>query len=129
MKKFFSILFVGLLLSGCSYFQSEPEKPFIFSYEYDSIEPQHEEVINEWLEEAKKSEETPYLFNYEMDGYTYLFGKGIRDFDISFLYAEDKGTIKVSYTLAQQDNTVLLKVKYNELLCCTGFAYEIMEAD
>lgn len=48
----FFILVIIFILAGCSQYDGKNEKSFVFSYEMNSIEPEHEEVIGEWLAKA-----------------------------------------------------------------------------
>lgn len=114
---------LGIMLILSIYFLGNASKPFIFAIEYDSIEPQHKKVISDWLVEAQQINET-HVFKYEIDDYIYLYGKGITDFDISYIYTQAKGVMKIIHTLGHLDEDVFVSIKYNEQLCCTEFIYE-----
>ncbi|MDG0875695.1 hypothetical protein L5D93_26050 [Paenibacillus thiaminolyticus] len=63
---------------------------FLFSYEFNSIEPEHEELINDWLAEAKAESETR-IHSYKMEEFRYSYVRGYKDVKISFIYESGKG--------------------------------------
>ncbi|MEW9672785.1 hypothetical protein [Ammoniphilus sp. 3BR4] len=118
IKPFLAIIFF-VLITGCG---TNDDVPFIFLYELNSIEEEHQERVNDWLHGVKNSNEAK-IHSYGIeDGFEYLFAKGYKDISVSFIYedkkGEKKGYLKTDFIKGEVSDTVFLKVKYNPLLCC-----------
>lgn len=115
-----SILLVFLLI-GCA--SNDANKPFIFSYEYHSIEPKHNEAVHAWLSDARMEEEIK-IHRYELDGYNYMYVPTYKDVVITHLYSEGTGSLKQRFIKGTNDDEVFVKIKVNPAICCTNFIYE-----
>ncbi|GAA0133956.1 hypothetical protein YSY43_07960 [Paenibacillus sp. YSY-4.3] len=119
------IISLILLMTGCSNNKSyQNEKPFLFSYELNKVEPKHGKEIDPWLQAAKNDPEVK-IHSYETnDGYKYSYVKGYKDVDVSYIYANNEGKLKQKFIKGSNDDEVLVQVKYNKSICCSTNIYE-----
>ncbi len=131
LDKLTYILMIFVILSGCSNefntssneqnnkIQIEKMLEGIYSYEYNSIEPRHKELINEWLSDIKND---PILIHSHSitngnEGYEYLYAKGYKNFEVSFVYSVDdvfnKGRLHFVGNKGSAEDEILVKVKYD----------------
>ncbi|MGG3836847.1 hypothetical protein ABEV00_07415 [Paenibacillus thiaminolyticus] len=129
--RFMKLMLIGmvLLLAGCGVTGERPDQaPFLLSYEFNSIEPEHEELINDWLAEAKAEPDTR-IHSYEMEEYSYSYVRGYRDVNISFIYENGEGRLKQRFIKGSDQDEVFVKIKFNPSLCCIGSIYETDDAE
>lgn len=123
--KIYLAIITFVLITGCS---PNSDVPFIFLYEVNSIEEEHQERVNDWLQGVKNSTDAK-IHSYGLeDGFEYLFAKGYKDATVSFIYedkkSEKKGYLKTNFIKGEDTDTVFLKVKYNTLLCCDTIIFD-----
>ncbi|PZM65366.1 hypothetical protein [Paenibacillus dendritiformis] len=129
--RFMKLMLIGmvLLVAGCGVTGEQPDQaPYILSYEFNSIEPEHEEFINDWLAEAKAEPDTR-IHSYEMEEYSYSFVRGYKDVKISFIYENGEGRLKQRFIKGSDQDEVFVKIKFNPSLCCIGSIYETDDAE
>ncbi|WGU95868.1 hypothetical protein QJQ58_06280 [Paenibacillus dendritiformis] len=129
--RFMKLMLIGmvLLVAGCGASGEQPDQaPFLFSYEFNSIEPEHEELINDWLAEAKAEPDTR-IHSYEMEEYSYSYVRGYRDVNISFIYENGEGRLKQRFIKGSDRDEVFVKIKFNPALCCNRSVYETDDAE
>ncbi|MFL1672994.1 hypothetical protein [Paenibacillus dendritiformis] len=129
--RFMKLMLIGmvLLVAGCGASGEQPDQaPFLFSYEFNSIEPEHEELINDWLAEAKAEPDTR-IHSYEMEEYSYSYVRGYRDVKISFIYENGEGGLKQRFIKGSDRDEVFVKIKFNPALCCNRSVYETDDAE
>nr|WP_242069825.1 hypothetical protein [Paenibacillus dendritiformis] len=118
-----------LLVAGCGVTDERPDQaPFLLSYELNSIEPEHEELINDWLAEARSEPDTR-IHSYEMEEYSYSFVRGYKDVNITFIYENGEGRLKQRFIKGSDQDEVFVKIKFNPSLCCIGSIYETDDAE
>ncbi|MGP0586620.1 hypothetical protein [Paenibacillus timonensis] len=118
------ILSLFLLIVGCSN-NTETDDGFnlhdIYSYEYNSIESKHHDLITKWMNESRQSE---YPISYhsisndqDQFGYEYIYAKGYKEFEITFVYSTDsmgpKGSLYIVGIKGETDDEILVKIKYD----------------
>lgn len=131
LLRFMKLMLIGmvLLVAGCGVTGERPDQaPYILSYEFNSIEPEHEEFINDWLAEAKAEPDTR-IHSYEMEEYSYSFVRGYKDVNISFIYENGEGRLKQRFIKGSDQDEVFVKIKFNPSLCCIGSIYETDDAE
>lgn len=129
--RFLKLMLIGtvLLAAGCVASGDQPDQaPFLFSYEFNSIEPEHEELINDWLAEARAEPDTR-IHSYEMEEYSYSFVRGYKDVNISFIYENGEGRLRQRFIKGSDEDEVFVKIKFNPSLCCNGSIYETDDAE
>lgn len=52
----FNILLISILTVGCQTIDKIKEEPFIFSFKNDSMEDENNEILNEWLLNARMNQ-------------------------------------------------------------------------
>ncbi|CAH8712935.1 hypothetical protein M5W83_25150 [Paenibacillus thiaminolyticus] len=126
-SRFMKLLIVGmvLLVAGC---RASGEPPFLFSYEFNSIEPEHEELIDDWLAEAKAESETR-IHSYEMEEFRYSYVRGYKDVKISFIYESGEGSLKQRFIKGSDQDEVFVKINFNPTVCCNRSVYETDDAE
>lgn len=114
-----------MLTTGCfnnKYIQNQ--KPFLFSYELNTVEPKHQKEIDPWLQKVKNDPEIK-IHSYETkDGYKYSYVKGYKDVDVSYIYSNNEGKLKQRFIKGSKDDEILVEVKYNKSICCSTNIYE-----
>ncbi|UCZ51536.1 hypothetical protein LGQ02_11700 [Bacillus shivajii] len=101
----------------------DSDKPFILSTSYDSVEPEHEELVDEWLSEIVVKDDSGVLnFSLKDEGYEYIYAKGFNDAEVSFIYHErhSKGKLETVLKTGDINDSLLIQVKYNNEICCSG---------
>lgn len=131
MKKQFLLFSFALLLVfvvGCQSFVKEKEEPFIFSYSHNSIETENEAEVNEWLMNAKKDEQSPIHNFGTIDGFEYFYAKGFSDVSVTYQREQNQeeqySLIKANFKKGNENDEVLIEIKYNPLVCCDGIVIE-----
>lgn len=127
-------------------YKQEVQKPLlqdIYTYEFDKIEPQHQKLIDEWLQESRADNKKNQVYCFSIgveedanDGYKYMyvFGKGYRTFETAFMYSQDnqlnsndtkaqretsqitdegKGTVYFKGVKGDPTDETLLRIHYN----------------
>jgi len=148
--KLANVLMLFVLLIGCSNNlntmvneQGNEEQQIqkvlegIYSYEYNSIEPEHQEIINKWLIEAKTNTDQTKMHFYSIANdvdkkdnkkYGYIYAKGYKDFEVTFVYSVDdpkeKGQLHIVGNKGSNDDEVFIKVKYD-----TRFILGVINSD
>ncbi|UCZ51464.1 hypothetical protein LGQ02_11305 [Bacillus shivajii] len=119
MRILIFILIIGFLLTGCNFTNNSNEgsdKPFILSTSYDSIEPEHEKLIDEWLSEIEvKNDSKVFNISLKDEGYEYIYAKGFNDAEVSFIYNErhSKGKLETVLKSGDIDDSLFIQVTYN----------------
>lgn len=129
--RFVKLMLIGivLLLAGCGASGERPNQaPFLFSYEFNSIEPEHEELIGNWLDSAKAEPEMK-IHSYEMEEYSYSYVRGYKDVKISFIYENGEGSLKQRFIKGSDQDEVFVKIKFNPAVCCYHSVYETDDAE
>lgn len=129
--RFMKLMLIGmvLLVAGCGASGEQPDQaPFLLSYEFNSIEPEHEELIGDWLAEAKAEPETR-IHSYAMEEFRYSYVRGYKDVKISFIYENGEGSLKQQFIKGSDRDEVFVKIKFNPSLCCIGSIYETDDAE
>lgn len=100
----------------------------IYAYEYNAIEPKHLDEVNKWLSEsrANRSNTTIFYKSYnENESSTgahvprvnYMFAKGYKSYEISFVYSidneENKGQIYIVPIKGRATDEALVKITYD----------------
>lgn len=125
MRCFFVILSLLLLTTGCSNNKgTQNQKPFLFSYELNKVEPKHQKEINPWLQTAKNDPEVKIHLYETKDGYKYSYVKGYKDVEVSYIYSNYEGKLKQRFIKGSNDDEILVEVKYNKSICCNTNIYE-----
>ncbi|MGG4396494.1 hypothetical protein ABEX25_19505 [Paenibacillus thiaminolyticus] len=130
-SRFMKLMLIGmvLLVAGCGASGERPgQTPFLFSYEFNSIEPEHEELINDWLAEAKAEPETR-IHSYEMEEFRYSYVRGYKDVKISFIYESGEGSLKQRFIKGSDQDEVFVKINFNPAVCCNRSVYETDDAE
>ncbi|MFC4102329.1 hypothetical protein [Paenibacillus xanthanilyticus] len=125
MRVILVILSLLLLTTGCfnnNYKQNQ--KPFLYSYELNTVEPNHQKEIGHWLQAAKNDPEVKIHSFETKDGYKYSYVKGYQDVEVSFIYSNNEGKLKQRFIKGSKDEEILVKVKYNKSICCNTNIYE-----
>lgn len=72
----------------------------VFTYELNQVEPEHEEQVRNWLEQARR-DGTDGQFHVLSIGndddefkYTYVYQKGSSDYEVHFIYNPQDSTFK-----------------------------------
>ncbi|MEF3353852.1 hypothetical protein PV403_11735 [Paenibacillus sp. GYB006] len=123
--RFLILILSSLLLTiGCSNTVKQNQKPFLFSYELNKVEPKHQKEIDPWLQSAKNDPEVK-IYSYETkDGYKYSYVKGYKDVEVSYIYSNNEGKLKQRFIKGSNDDEILVEVKYNKSICCSTNIYE-----
>ncbi|MEJ8546293.1 hypothetical protein [Brevibacillus borstelensis] len=113
-KAIFSAI-VLFALTGCE------EKPlFSVSFGQESIEPQHQTEVRQWLQRPDQSSEAVQM--YDMEGYVYYSVKGYKDVSVSYIleesHGEKKSTLKTTFVQGKDSDALFVKVKYDPEKCC-----------
>ncbi|WP_374017956.1 hypothetical protein ABU162_28390 [Paenibacillus thiaminolyticus] len=90
--------------------------------------PEHEELINDWLAEAKVEPETR-IHSYEMEEFRYSNVRGYKDVKISFIYENGEWSLKQQFIKGSDQDEVLVKIKFNPTVCCNRCVYETDDAE
>lgn len=129
MKRFIlqGFFLVLILITGCSNSSNNANEKFfeihdIYSYEYNSIEPEHHDTITEWLNEARQNDSGGVSIHSISDdreqyGYKYIVGKGYKEFEITFVYSSDdmnsKGNLHIVGIEGEAHEEAFVKIKYD----------------
>src|SRR5690606_3602221 len=119
-----------LLVTGCSLNGTKQDtKPFLFSYELNKVEPQHQSVIDPWLEAARNDPEIR-IHTYETeDGYKYSYVKSYKDVEVSYIYTNNQGQLKQRFIKGSNDDEILVVIQYNTSICCNMNIYVTDDQD
>ncbi|KJB87237.1 hypothetical protein AZ66_14255 [Paenibacillus sp. E194] len=100
----------------------------IYAYEYNAIEPKHLDEVNKWLGEcrANRSDTTIFYKSYnENESSTeahaprvnYMFAKGYKAYEISFVYSidneENKGQVYIVPIKGRATDEAFVKITYD----------------
>lgn len=93
----------------------------LYSYSYNSVEAEHAETVNEWLDDARQSEVKMHIYEIKNDrdpfGYKYVFAKGYKEFEVSFVYpsgaSESKGSIHIVGIEGDVDGETFIQIKFD----------------
>lgn len=120
----FFLLFIMVSCNGISG-TTESNEGFelndIYSYEYNSIESEHNELITKWMTESRLSKYPISSHTISNDqerfGYEYVFAKGYKEFEITFVYSfnsmDPRGSLHIVGIKGEADDEVLVKIKYD----------------
>lgn len=118
-----SFLFLLSVVVGCqSKVLLEPKEPFIFTYNYNTVNSEEENEVQEWLVNAKADIDSGvHMFSTE-DGYEYFFAKGYNDVEILYerkQYKEEVSSIMTAnFQKGNEADELLIEVQYDPSLCC-----------
>ncbi|WP_202077470.1 hypothetical protein [Caldalkalibacillus salinus] len=126
----FGALFITLLvLQGCVSVNTldQPNVPEIFTYELDTIQPEHEEEVHEWLQEVQDEDRGGEVHQYSIDHYEYVYGVGYEDVQVRYILEDQHsaGSLDVQLVNGNEEKEMLLQLAYNDTLCCEDISYSI----
>lgn len=115
---------VILVISGCSSQKNqelnvESSMNSIISYKLNEVEDEHTEKVNQWLANAKETGAEGQYFLYQDstkdNAYSYVYGKGYSDYEVSFIYdpsdPTNKGKVYVNGIKKNSDNDTFIQIK------------------
>ncbi|WP_027084406.1 hypothetical protein [Cohnella panacarvi] len=93
----------------------------IYSVEYNSIETEHIEIITNWLTEARQDETYINMHTISNDqeqyGYEYVIAKGVKEFEVTFVYSagnmNSKGKLHIIGIKGEVNDETFIKIKFN----------------
>lgn len=128
MRYLIVILILLFPITGCSNKDIQNQKPFLFSYELNNVNPKHLKEIEPWLQTAKNDPEVKIHSYDTIDGYMYSYVKGYKDVEVSYIYSNNEGSsLKQRLIKGSNDDEILIEVKYNNSICCNIKIYETDE--
>lgn len=112
MKKNLLLIVMLLILSACSKSEEKTTAQLddilanVYTYELNQVEAEHSQQVNDWMTKATQTGEMGqyhiHSFNNDTDEYvyTYVYGRGYSDYEVSFVYNPDdpvsQGSIHVT---------------------------------
>lgn len=154
MRKIISSLSISsmILLASCTTpaYSVDPKQEVektllqdIYTYQFNTIEPQHQKSIHEWLQQSRANHSKNHIYLYTIDNgdlkhgykYMYVFGKGYQTIETAFMYSQDnnknnnnttikretenitdegKGTLYIKGLKGKATDEVILCIQYNE---------------
>jgi hypothetical protein len=127
MKKIWLIMIVVIILSGCTATREKEERSLgsimknIITHELNEVEPEHKDEVNEWLADARLNgtEGQFYIKAYSDETsefkYSYIYGKGYSDYEVSFSYTSSdltsKGDIRIAGIKGENYADSFVKIK------------------
>jgi hypothetical protein len=104
----------------------DAEEPFIFSYSQNIIENKNADDVNAWLTNVRNdgiNNTNVNTFGTE-DGYLYFYAEGYKDgvvtYQTELKNGEPFSSLIGNFKKGNEDDNVLIEVKYNPSLCCDG---------
>lgn len=127
MRKFlqihliFCLLFITIGCNGNAETDESLDLHDIYSYEYNSIESEHNDLITKWISESRLSDHPISIHSISNDQqryeYHYVFAKGYKAFEITFVFSSDsmdsKGPLHIVGIKGEEDEEILVKIKYD----------------
>ncbi|WP_019636559.1 hypothetical protein [Paenibacillus fonticola] len=116
-----------ILLAGCSGLAidhaptREKDKDPIFVYQLNTIEPDHNDSITNWLEQARNdAEQQKYMYSIQDDqneyAYEYFYAKGYTDYEVAYIQTgsqeERTGMLHISGLSKTEEGDCFIQIKY-----------------
>jgi len=127
MRNILLLLLMVIIMSGCTNNQEnevdvmEKLMENVITHQLNEVEPEHRDEVNKWLSDAKlNGEEGQYYTKSYSDEtsefmYSYVYGKGYSDYEVSFIYTssdeEYKGKISITGLKNTKEENTFVKIK------------------